>query len=63
MLPPIMGLFGKGYIAGALILGAVFLAMAVRLAMTKTNTAARYLLLTSVLYLPLLLTLMVADKF
>lgn len=62
ILPPLLGLFGHVYLAGALILGAVFLVMAVRLAITKTNVAARYLLLTSVLYLPLLLALMVADK-
>lgn len=62
ILPPMLGLFGHAYLAGALILGAVFLVMAFRLAITKTNIAARYLLLTSVLYLPLLLVLMVADK-
>ena len=62
VLPAVMGLFGEAYLAGALILGAVFLGMAIRLAMTKTNSAARHLLLTSVLYLPFLLILMIADK-
>jgi protoheme IX farnesyltransferase len=62
MIPAVLGGFGMFYIIGALIAGCVFLFMGVRLAIDKTSAAARRLLLTSVLYLPVLLALMVVDK-
>ena len=43
-------------------LGLVFLGCALRFAWTKSVTAARWLFLVSVLYLPLLLGLMVFDR-
>jgi heme O synthase-like polyprenyltransferase len=55
-------LSGVLYFAGALILGIMFLIMGIRLWMTKSSPSARQLLLASVLYLPLLLSLLVLDK-
>lgn len=62
LIPSLIGLFGITYLIGALILGAVFFVMGIRLVKAKTNTAARKLLLTSVIYLPLLLGLMMVDR-
>jgi protoheme IX farnesyltransferase len=63
LLPSMFGNFGRIYFAGAILLGAVFLFMAIRLSRTRTNVSARNLLLTSVIYLPLLMGLMVIEKF
>jgi heme o synthase len=62
LLPAFLGLSGVLYFAGALILGIMFLIMGIRLWQTKSNPSARQLLLASVLYLPLLLSLLVLDK-
>lgn len=61
LVPVFLGFFGKGYFWGALILGLLFLGMGIRLAMNKSNLSARHLLLTSVIYLPLLMGLMVIS--
>jgi heme o synthase len=61
LVPVFFGFLGKGYFWGALVLGLVFLAMGIRLGITKSSLSARHLLLTSVLYLPLLLALMVIN--
>jgi len=53
---------GRVYLWSALALGIVFLVSAVRFAMTKSPAAARGVFLVSVLYLPLLLSLMVFDR-
>jgi heme o synthase len=62
LLPAFLRLSGVLYFAGALILGIMFLIMGIRLWQTKSNLSARQLLLASVLYLPLLLSLLVLDK-
>lgn len=62
LLPFATGGFGVLYLTGALIFGLMFLVMGIRLAMTKSNVSARYLLLASVIYLPLLFTLMLLDR-
>lgn len=62
LLPAFLGLSGIVYFAGALILGILFLIMGIRLWKTKSSPSARQLLLASVLYLPLLLSLLVLDK-
>lgn len=61
LVPSFLGFFGKGYFWCALALGIIFLAMGIRLALTKSSSSARHLLLTSVIYLPLLLVLMVIS--
>jgi protoheme IX farnesyltransferase len=50
------------FLIGASILGVWFFIASVRAALSKTNEKAKSLLLVSVIYLPLLFLLMVADK-
>ncbi|MGE5235264.1 MAG: heme o synthase [Acidobacteriota bacterium] len=56
------GLTGWVYASGSLLLGAVLLAMGVVLARERSAASARRLFLATLLYLPLLLGLMVADR-
>jgi protoheme IX farnesyltransferase len=60
--PFVLNLAGRWYLAGAAILGTVFLALAARFARRLSRAAARQLFLGSIAYLPLLLGLMVWDK-
>jgi protoheme IX farnesyltransferase len=62
LCPFLFGLTGPVYLAGALVLGAVFLWFAVRFARQLTVARARQLFYVSILYLPFLLTVMVLDK-
>ncbi len=62
LLPAALGLSGKLYLGGALILGLLFLYSSVRAAFSQSRQQARRLLLASVLYLPLLFILMVFDR-
>jgi heme O synthase-like polyprenyltransferase len=50
------------YFWGAFFLGLLFLAASVRMAREKSQASARKLLLTSVIYLPLLMILMMVTK-
>ncbi len=50
------------YSVGALLLGLVFLYMGIRFSITRSNLWARRLLLTSVVYLPCLMILMMLTK-
>lgn len=60
--PFVLGLAGILYLAGALALGAFFLYRAWQFSSATSEPGARRLFLCSILYLPLLLTLMVLDK-
>ena len=60
-LPTLLGLSGTLYLVGAIVLGLGMLAAGILLAVTKSNLDARRLLKASVVYLPLLLLLSVAD--
>ena len=62
LAPSVFGSAGGLYFAGALVLGLAFLTVGVRMALARTRSAARGLLLASVVYLPLLLGLLVADR-
>jgi protoheme IX farnesyltransferase len=62
LLPATLGVFDQFYFVGAFFLGVVFLYMGIRLARAKNAFSARRLLLTSVLYLPSLLILMMIAK-
>jgi protoheme IX farnesyltransferase len=62
LAPFFLGLAGNIFLVGASLLGVWFLYASVRSAMDKSNERARKLLLVSVIYLPLLFILMVADK-
>jgi heme o synthase len=62
LCPFLFKMTGTLYLAGAVILGVVFLFYSVRFSRQLTLSRARQLFLASVLYLPLLLALMVFDK-
>jgi heme o synthase len=62
LLPTLLGLSGKVYFVGALLLGAWFLAVSVKTARAKTKAQSRALLKASVVYLPLLYILMVINS-
>ena len=62
LCPFVYHLTGKFYLIGALVLGAAFLFFAVQFARQMTVSRARRLFFVSILYLPLLLTVMVLDK-
>ncbi|MFN2454995.1 MAG: heme o synthase [Pyrinomonadaceae bacterium] len=62
LLPVALGTSGMIYLWGAVVLGALFLASGVQMARARTRQAARRLLLASVIYLPLLFALLVANK-
>jgi protoheme IX farnesyltransferase len=62
LFPFLFKLTGPVYLIGALLLGLAFLWFAVRFARDLTLSRARQLFFASILYLPLLLTVMVLDK-
>jgi len=62
LLPTALGISGKVYLYGAIILGLLFLYSSVRAALSKSRQEARRLLLASVVYLPLLFILMVINR-
>ena len=62
LLPTALGLSGKTYFVGAIILGLLFLYSSLRAALSKSRQEARRLLLASVIYLPLLFILMVVNR-
>lgn len=61
MLPTAIGMTGRIYCAGALLMGLALLAVGALFACTKTFLDARRLLKASVIYLPLLLILIIVD--
>ena len=63
LLPTIVGLATAWYLAGALLLGAVLMVLAIEFSSTRTHDAARRLFFGSILYLPLLWALLVGDHF
>jgi heme o synthase len=62
LVPGMLGMTGRIYLIGALILGLVYLYSGVRVALDRTLVRARAVLLTSVLYLPLIYGLMLLDR-
>lgn len=62
LMPTLLGIAGPLYFAAALTLGLGFLASGISLALSPTPTAARRVLLASLVYLPVLLAAMAADK-
>lgn len=62
LAPTLMGMAGQIYFAGALVLGVTFLWLALRFARTRATRDARRLFFASITYLPLLWTLMIANK-
>ena len=62
LCPFLFHMTGAVYLVGALVLGLVFLWFAIQFARQLTLARARQLFFVSILYLPLLLTVMVLDK-
>jgi protoheme IX farnesyltransferase len=62
LLPTIIGLAGRVYLAGAIVLGIGMLTLAIRFAQDRTAIRARRLFLASLAYLPLLWVLMLANR-
>ena len=62
LAPTAAGMSGIAYLAGAAVMSAVFLALAVRFAWHRTTPDARRLFFGSILYLPLLWILMVVNR-
>ena len=61
MVPSLIGMSGKVYFVGALMLGIWMLVLSINLSRSKTILDARQLLKASVIYLPLLLLLIAFD--
>jgi protoheme IX farnesyltransferase len=62
LVPGILGMSGRIYLMGALLLGTWFLYSGVRVALERTMVRARGVLIASVLYLPLIYGLMLLDR-
>ncbi len=62
LLPSLMGLTGRLYFAGALVLGLALLWVSIESVRAKTRNSYRALLRASVIYLPLLFGLMAANR-
>jgi protoheme IX farnesyltransferase len=62
LVPTAARLAGPWYLGGAVVLGLGFTAVAVWTAVARTRTAARWLFLASILYLPALCGLMIANR-
>jgi protoheme IX farnesyltransferase len=61
-LPAFVGIVTFAYLAIELVLGGLFIAVAMRFLRIRTREAARLLFLTSIVYLPLLLAALVLTK-
>jgi heme o synthase len=62
LMPGLMGMSGAVYSVGALLLGIWFLHSGVRVAFDRTSVRARKVLISSVLYLPMIYGLMLLDR-
>jgi len=62
LIPSLLGQAGVIYLLGALILGGGLFYYGVRLAFERSNSLARQLLMASVIYLPMVFTLLMLDK-
>ncbi|MET0214002.1 MAG: heme o synthase [Vicinamibacterales bacterium] len=62
LAPAAIGMAGALYFAGALVLTLAFLGLAVRFALTRSIPDARRLFFGSIIYLPLLWMLMIANR-
>ncbi|HTX35634.1 MAG TPA: heme o synthase [Bryobacteraceae bacterium] len=62
LIPSVLGMSGRIYLVGALLLGLWFLYSGVRVAAERSIARARAVLVTSVLYLPLIYGLMLIDR-
>ena len=63
LLPAVTGMAGAHYFFGALVLGIMLVEMCLWAAASKSNIRAKWLMHATVLHLPLLLGLLIYDKF
>jgi protoheme IX farnesyltransferase len=63
LLPGVTGLAGAHYFFGALVLGIILVEVCLWAAASKSNIRAKWLMHATVLHLPLLLGLLIYDKF
>jgi protoheme IX farnesyltransferase len=63
LLPAVTGLAGVRYFFGALVLGIMLVEMCLWAAASKSNVRAKWLMHATVIHLPLLLGLLIYDKF
>jgi protoheme IX farnesyltransferase len=63
LLPAVTGLAGAHYFFGALVLGIMLVEVCLWAAAAKSNVRAKWLMHATVLHLPLLLGLLLYDKF
>ena len=62
-LPTAVGLASAYYLVGAIVLGAILLVLSLEFASTRSLPAARRLFFGTILYLPLLWIVLLADHF
>jgi protoheme IX farnesyltransferase len=62
LVPAMLGMSGRIYLAGALLLGLAFLYSGIQVALDRNIRRAREVLLASVFYLPLIYGLMLIDR-
>ncbi len=62
LLPTVVGIAGRFYLAGAIVLGVALLVLAIRFAQDQTPARARRLFMASLAYLPVLWVLMLANR-
>ena len=62
LAPTVLGLAGAVYFAGALVLGLIYFWLTLRFAVARTLASARWLFVGSILYLPVLWMLMIANR-
>jgi heme o synthase len=62
LMPAIVHLAGEFYFVSALVFGLIFLGYAIHCARARTRLSARKLFFASIIYLPLLLTMLMLDR-
>lgn len=62
LAPTLMGMAGQVYFGGALVLTLAFVGLSLRFAVTRSIPDARRLFFASIIYLPILWILMIADR-
>jgi protoheme IX farnesyltransferase len=60
--PWFVGIAGPAYLAGSIVLGALFVALAIQVCLDKTDAAAKRMFVFSILYLFLLLSLLIGER-
>ena len=62
VVPTMVNLSGTSYMVVAVALGIMLLALSIRFAINRTNANARHLFFASLVYLPMIWIVMIANK-